>query len=76
MPVTYITADKSLTTPEDAHDDLHDYHGPISDRVSAEVIGIAGDAPSIRRVVLSAETDVSELEKWLGSALVIVHPEA
>jgi len=71
MSVTYRTVDGDLATPKSVENDLQRYHPKISQTVDVDVVGVTGINGGIRRVVLSAKTDVSDLEDWLGSALVI-----
>ena len=68
MPVTYLC---DLTSPDTKQDRLDEYHDDISDLVDADVIGLAGQSPKIRRIVLSETTDVSDLEDWLGVDLLL-----
>ena len=63
----YIT---DLTTPDTPKDELHEYHAVINELVDVDVIGVTGQNSKIRRIVLADESDVSEIEDWLGSDLV------
>ena len=70
MTVVYQTIDGRLKQPENAKEQLHEYHDEISSRVDCGVVGVTGQGPAIRTISLEKECDVSELEDWLGVDLV------
>ena len=72
MVVVFVTDDGSLAKPDKISETLHGYHDAIEKRIGdGELLGLTGDAPGIRRIVVCDETDVSDLEDWLGANLVV-----
>lgn len=74
MTPTCITVDHDLVTPDDEEHSLDEYHSAIEELTGTDVIGVTGRGSSIRQIVLSDETDVSELEDWLGADLSLDQP--
>lgn len=68
MTATYAV-DGGLTEPDEPKEQLHEHHDEIAKHVDVDVIGTTGQGSKIRRVVLSEETDVSDLEVYLNSSL-------
>ena len=68
----YQTIGKELAKPDNDKKQLHKYHAEIEDLVEADVIGITGQGSKIRQIILSKESNVSELENWLGCELELV----
>ena len=70
MTVVYQTIDGRVKQPENAKEQLHEYHDEISSRVDCGVVGVTGKGPAIRTILLENECDVGELEDWLGVELM------
>ena len=72
MSVIYSTSDGDFHSPDNEKNLLHEYHNEISDIVDVDVVGVIGRGSKIRRIVLSEQTDVSELEIWIGQELTLI----
>jgi len=75
MSAIYSTSDGNLHSPDNEKNLLHEYHNAISDIVDVDVVGVTGRDSKIRVIVLSEQTDVSELEIWIGQELRLIDSE-
>lgn len=77
MPIEYITADGSLTVPDESNRPLHTYHNAIEQRLDEgiELHGLTGKGNGIRRIVVSnelSESAKSDLEDYLKTSIELV----
>jgi hypothetical protein len=70
MAVVYVV-DGGMAVPNDSKEPLHNYHERMDSLVEADLLGLTGSGSQIRRVVLSEETDVSDLETYLNASLSV-----
>ena len=60
-----------MAEPDNPKKPLHKYHPDIAERVEVEVIGLTGEGSKITTIILSDETDVSDLEEWINAPLSV-----
>ena len=79
MTVTYITADGSLTVPDESNRPLHTYHNAIEQRLDdgVDLHGLTGVGNGVRRVVVSdqlTDSAKSDVEDYLNTEIRLNDP--
>ena len=79
MTVTYITADGSLTVPDESNRPLHTYHNAIQQRLDdgVDLHGLTGVGNGVRRVVVSdqlTDSAKSDVEDYLNTEIRLNDP--
>ena len=78
MPYTYITANGSLTVPDESERPLDTYHNAIEQRINVNLHGLTGRDNAVRRVVVSDElsdSNQTDVEDYLKSDIELVQDD-